>query len=582
MKTIFKHLKGFFIENKKRYIIALTGLLLENLLILIPPYLMGLLIDDIFKNTLTNSRLLQLSSVFFAVILISYLISAVWGYQLFGGSSLLAKSLRKRLMDHFLKMRAVFYEKFSTGDLMARATNDLDAISEMAGFGVMTMLDSTVFLGAIIFVMFWSVSWKLTFASLLPIPFLGYFLKKLGDKVNVRYKASQDAFSSMNDDVLESVEGVRVIRAYVQEERMQSKFGIQTEDALQKNIAVAKINATFQPLITVFLGISYMIAFGYGAILVSSDALSLGQLVAFQVYLGMIVWPVQSIGELMNIVQQGSASLERVMEVLEAGDQMEKEGHRELESEPSLTFSDFSFQYPSSSNENLHKVNLEIQKGQTIGIVGKTGSGKTTFVRQLLRQYPLGEGQLIISGHNVLEIEPEILKKTVGYVPQDYILFSGTIRENISFGKPHATEEEIKEAVKLAHFTEDLKRMPEGLDTLIGEKGVAISGGQKQRISIARALLKNPEILILDDTLSAVDAETEKSIIDNIRTVRKGKTTFITTHRLSAIYHADWIIVLENGKITEEGTHRQLLEEPSSWYRAQYERQQLKEEGGSL
>src|SRR5699024_2894542 len=235
MKSIITYLKSFFIEIKKRYIIALSGLLIENLLVLSPPYLIGVIIDEIFKGTLTRERLIQLSTFFFGVIVLSYLISSVWGYQLFGGSSLLAKSLRTRLMDHFLKMRAVFYEKFSTGDLMARATNDLDAISEMAGYGVMTMLHSTVFLGAIVSVLFLSVSWKLTLASLLPIPLLGYLLKKLGDKVNVRYKASQDAFSSMNDDVLESVEGVRVIRAYVQEERMDSKFGTQTEDALQKN-----------------------------------------------------------------------------------------------------------------------------------------------------------------------------------------------------------------------------------------------------------------------------------------------------------------------------------------------------------
>ena len=578
MKSIYTNLKPFFVENKKRYIIALIGLIIETSFVLLPPYLIGILIDAIYTGTLTKSGLYSLIGLFFGVIVLAYGISYIWGYLLFGGSRLLAKSLRTQLMNHFLMMRSVFYEKFTTGDLMARATNDLDAISEMAGYGIMVMLDSTVFLGAIMAIMFVSVSWKLASVSLLPIIPLAYLLKVLGDKVNVKYKASQDAFGSINDDVLESVEGVRVIRAYVQEENMQHSFEAQTEDVYQKNIRVAELNSTFQPLITILLGVSYVLAFGYGALLVSQGQLSLGKLIAFQVYLGMVVWPVQSIGELMNLVQQGSASLDRVMEVLNETDEMEEEGEEVLQGDPTLRFLDFTFQYPSSNQLNLDHVSLSVKQGQTIGIVGKTGSGKTTLVRQFLRQYPLGTGDLIVTNHHVREYKRDELNKKIGYVPQDYILFSRSIRENIAFGKTDATDAEIMEAVRLAHFEEDLKRMPEGLETLIGEKGVAISGGQKQRISIARAMLKNPDILILDDTLSAVDSETEKNIIENIQRVRKDKTTFITTHRLSAIHHADWIIVMEDGKITEEGTHAQLLKKDNSWYRAQYDRQQLKEE----
>lgn len=579
MQAIIKSLKPFIIENKKRYIIALVGLMIENLMILIPPYLLGLTIDGIYKGTLTRTSLYQVTGIFLVVIIASYIISVIWGYQLFGGSRLLAKKLRTQLMDHFLSMRSFYYEKFTTGDLMARATNDLDAISEMAGFGVMILLDSTVYLGAIIGMMFISVSWQLTLASLIPIPFLGYVLKKLGDKLNIRYKASQDAFSSINDDVLEGVEGIRVTRAYVQEERLQTKFETQTEDVLQKNIAVSKLNSTFQPLITVLLGFSYVIAFGYGAVLVANGDLTLGELISFHVYLGMIVWPVQSIGELMNMGQQGSASLERVMEVLNTNDEMEEDGVEEISSNGSIQFSDFTFKYPTSDEVNLDHLSLNIQPGMTVGVVGKTGSGKTTLIRQLLRQYPLGIGQLQIDEDSILVIDNKDLNAFIGYVPQDNILFSRSIRDNIKFGNQYATEEEVMDAVELAHFTKDLQRMPEGLDTMIGEKGVAISGGQKQRISIARAMLKNPEILILDDTLSAVDADTEKNIIENIQQNRDGKTTFITTHRLSAIHHADWIIVLDNGKIVEEGTHATLLENKEGWYRAQYVRQQLNEEG---
>ncbi|WP_027109161.1 ABC transporter ATP-binding protein [Lacticigenium naphthae] len=578
MLTVFKDLKPFFKENKKRYTLAILGMLSDNLLILVPPYILGLVIDAIYQQTLTIEQLIRYSIVFFVVVSLSYVIGAMWIFQLFGGSNLLTRDLRRQLMNHFSKMRAIFYEKFRTGDLMARATNDLRAVSEMAGFGVMVFMDSTLFLGSIILVMFFTVSWKLTLVSLLPLPLLGWILKILGDKVNKRFKASQDAFADINDEVLEAVEGVRVIRAYVQEQSKQEQFEERTEDVLAKNIAVTKINSTFQPIITILLGVSYFIAFGYGAMLVSSNALSIGELISFQVYLGMVVWPVQSIGELINLVEQGSASLERVNEVLDASDDMEEYGTQKITSQPSVQFDNVSFKYPQSPDYNLKNVSLTVPAGMTVGIVGKTGSGKTTLIKQLLRLYPLGEGKILLEGKNIKEYSLDEIHSKIGYVPQEYILFSRSVRDNISFGVEEASEESILNAIKMANLEDDIKRMPEGLDTLVGEKGVALSGGQKQRISLARALLLNPDILLLDDTLSAVDAKTEKNIINTIQTVRREKTTFIITHRLSAIHHADWIIVLEDGKIIDEGTHASLIEDENSWYYAQFERQKLKEE----
>ncbi|MEG0749028.1 MAG: ABC transporter ATP-binding protein [Carnobacterium sp.] len=578
MFDLFKKLMPFFLEHKQRYGWAIFMMMIGNGLVLIPPFIIGKVIDGIYLNRLTSGALGKLTVGFIFSVVVSYGIEIFWGYQLFGGRNVLTRQLRKQLMKHFLNMRAVFYEKFRTGDLMARATNDLDAISEMAGYGIMITMDSTAFLSFILATMFFSVSWKLTLACILPLPLLGYLLKILGDKVHVRYKASQDAFAEINDEVLEAVEGVRVVRAYVQEESMMNEFKRKTEEVLQKNIAVAKINSMFQPLIKILLGISYVLAFGFGARLVSQGEITLGRLVSFQVYLSMLVWPIQSIGELINLLQQGNASMDRVSEVLRAGDNMGKAGTREMTANESVHFDDLVFRYPASKSINLNHVDITIPEGTTLGIVGKTGSGKTTFIRQLLLEYPSGSGNVTIGSFPIEELEQNQLYSKIGYVPQDHILFSRSIRENIAFGKLAASENEVMETIRLASFEEDLRRMPEGLDTLIGERGVALSGGQKQRISIARALLKKPAILILDDSLSAVDARTEQQIIRNIQTARKDKTTIITTHRLSSVYHAQQIIVLENGRIIEKGTHHELIEK-DGWYKEQFLRQRLKEEG---
>lgn len=513
MKELFKQLWPFFKSHKKRYGWGIFAMLFSNGAVLIPPYIIGNVIDQIYSNTLTTEKLLLQLGLFFLSIVVTYGTEVFWGYLFFGGRNLLAKELRERLMKHYLRMRAAFYEKYRTGDLMARSTNDLDAISEMAGYGIMVTMDSTVFLGFILTMMFVSVSWKLTLWSMLTMPIMGYLLKVLGDKVNKRYLASQTAFADINDDVLEGVEGVRVVRAYVQEDAMAKRFADKTEDVLQKNIAVAQINALFSPITKILLGISYVIAFGYGAVLVSNGELSLGKLISFQVYLGMLVWPVQAVGELINLVQQGSASMKRVAEVLEASDDMDEEGSKTDLEGHDIEYSEVTFKYPSSESANLTSVVAKITRGKTLGIVGKTGSGKTTFIRQLLRQYPVGDGAIKVGSEAIHELKSDVLRPMIGYVPQDYTLFSRSIRENIKFGKADATDEEIMEAVRLANFEEDLARMPEGLDTLIGERGVAISGGQKQRVSIARALIKNPEFLILDDSLSAVDAKTEQKLL---------------------------------------------------------------------
>jgi ATP-binding cassette subfamily B protein len=476
-----------------------------------------------------------------------------------------------------------FYEKNRTGDLMARATNDLKAISITAGFGILTLVDSSVWMLTLLLTMGIFISWKLTLAAIIPLPLMAILVKIYGKRIHTRFMDAQDAFGELNDRVLESIAGVRVIRAYVQEKADNHRFHQLTEDVYHKNIKVAKIDALFDPTIKVLVGISYLIGLGYGAYLVFHQTITLGNLVSFNVYLGMLIWPMFAIGELINVMQRGNASLDRVNETLsykeEVNNPLEPVAITEADR---IEYQKVTFRYPSSKNDNLQNIEVRLQQGQTLGIVGKTGSGKTTFIKQLLRQYPLGKGEISISGVSLEEQTLNQVRKWIGYVPQDHVLFSRSVRDNILFGRQDASDEDLETAIDLSAFRRDLDMLPEGLATLVGEKGVALSGGQKQRISIARALIKNPEILIFDDSLSAVDAKTEKQIIDNIRNVRNDKTTIITTHRMSAVQHADHIIVLDEGRIIEEGTHEQLIE-LDGWYKEQFIRQQIagKEEGVS-
>ncbi|MBK3496954.1 ABC transporter ATP-binding protein [Viridibacillus sp. YIM B01967] len=574
LDVLFK-LKWFFKENWKRYAIAVALLIVANVLEVTPPWIIGQSIDAIHSGTLTNQSLVTYIVAMLVLMVMAYVVNYVWQYQLFGGANVIERKLRSKLMTKFLKMSPPFYERNRTGDLMARSTNDLRAVSETAGFGIMTLVDSTLYLLTILLTMGFLVSWKLTLAAVLPLPILAIIMQVLGKKIHERYMKAQDVFGEMNDSVLEAVEGVRVVRAYVQERATEKQFSDMTEDVYEKNMHVEKIDALFTPITKILTGLSYMIGLGFGAYLVSRQEMTLGELVTFNVYLGMIVWPMFAIGELINVMQRGNASLDRVQETLdEKEDVVDPHAPTIIQNPESIVFKDVTFQYPQSSSINLSNLEVALKKGQTLGIVGKTGSGKTTIVKQLLREYPNGQGDLMVSNSPIHDQTKEQVRNWIGYVPQDHVLFSRTVKENILFGKSDATDAELQESIRLANFERDLEMLPLGLQTLVGEKGVSLSGGQKQRISIARALIRDPEILILDDSLSAVDAKTEATIIQNIQTARSDKTTIIVTHRLSAIQHADWIIVLEDGRIVEEGTHGALLAE-EGWYKEQHDRQQV-------
>jgi ATP-binding cassette subfamily B protein len=574
---VFKDLWWFFKKEKVSYGLGIVVLALVSLLTLTPPLIVGIIVDHIVDVTLTTNILLMWVGVLLLIGILTYGLRFVWRILIFGASIRLARLLRNRLYEHFTNMSQRFYQRHRTGDLMAHATNDIRAVQMTAGQGVLTLVDSLTMGGFVIITMAATINWKLTLICLIPMPFMAYLTSYYGTLLHKRFHLAQSAFSQLNDTVQESVTGVRVAKTFGQEEDEINRFKDKSNEVVEKNVAVAKIDALFDPTISLIVGISYFLAVVFGARFVIAEEMTIGQLTSFTLYLGLLIWPMLAFGWLFNIVERGRASYDRISSLLaEKQDITDDFAKSDNKATGDIDVSLQKFSYPGSDDYALQDIEFTLKQGQTLGIVGKTGSGKSTIIRLLQREFDIEHGFITIGGNRLEEYKLDDLKASFGNVPQDHFLFSATIADNVAFAKPSASIKEIMNSCKLASIHDDIIGFKDGYETVVGERGVTLSGGQKQRIAISRAILPDPNVLILDDSLSAVDAKTEEQILESLRINRAGKTTIITAHRLSAIKHANLIIVLDEGRIIQRGDHSTLMKE-DGWYRRMYEHQQLEE-----
>lgn len=575
--SIIQKLWWFFKLEKRRYLVGIVALILVSVLNLIPPMVMGRVIDAITSGRLTQDELLLYLFYLLLAAFGMYYLRYVWRMYILGTSYRLGQIMRSRLFEHFTRMSPAFYQNYRTGDLMAHATNDINALTRLAGGGVMSAVDASITALVTLLTMLFSISWQMTLVAIIPLPFMAYATSRLGRKTHKAFGESQAAFSELNNKVQESVAGIKVTKSFGYQSDELASFQEVNDLTFQKNLQTMKYDSLFDPMVLLFVGSSYALTLLVGAFMVQAGQVTVGNLVTFISYLDMLVWPLMAIGFLFNITQRGKVSYQRIESLLSQESPVkDPESPLDEIENGRLDYAIESFAF--EDEETLKDIHFSLEKGQTLGLVGQTGSGKTALIKLLLREHDVNQGAIYLNGHDIRAYRLADLRSLMGYVPQDQFLFASSILDNIRFGNPDLPFSAVEEATKLAQVYQDIQAMPQGFDTVIGEKGVSLSGGQKQRLAMSRAMILNPDILILDDSLSAVDAKTEFAIIDNLKETRKDKTTIITAHRLSAVVHADLILVMQNGQIIERGTHEDLLA-LDGWYAQTYQSQQLEMKG---
>jgi len=545
---------------------------------LIIPWLLGDFTDRLQSKNINMRGILIYASIIILIAIFTAFFRYLWRLYIVGTSQLLEKQVRENFYRHLLKLSTNYFNEQKTGDLMAHATNDIKAVRQAMGPGIVMFFDALFLTVATISILIIQIDIRLTLIALIPLPFLAILSTYFSKSIHEKFTAVQEAFSNLTDKVQENFSGIRVIKAFTQEDMEIEKFASANKLNYDKNIDLIKTWGLFHPMVQFITSLSFLIVIWYGGTLTIKGIISLGDFVAFNSYLGLLTWPMMAVGFVINLMQRGTASLKRLNKIFsEEPELYDKDVIKDVEIKGSIKFNNLSFRYNKEEELVLSNINLEIQQGQTVAFLGKTGSGKTTLINLLLRLFNVNDGELFIDGYDINKVSIKKLRAEIGIVPQDNFLFSSTIGENISFFDPdNISDEEIKKAAKVTEVYDNIMEFPNKFDTILGERGVTLSGGQKQRISMARAIIKKPKMLILDDSFSAVDTHTEEKILNNLKPIMEDRTVILVSHRISTIKNADMIYVLENGKILERGTHDMLVEN-DKLYNDIYQKQQLEE-----
>lgn len=574
LKRIFSYLKKY-----RRYLYAGgIAILLTNAFSMLTPWLIKDAIESLEAGRATSQSLLIHSAAIVGAASLGGFFMFFLRRTIIWASRIIEFDLKNELVAQLFKLPKSFYNTTRTGDIISRLSNDIEAIRMMIGPGVMHF-SNTIVAGSIAIAVMATLSPKLTLVALLPFPILAFTFKKVAALVYALSYKIQVHFSAMSAFVQENISGVRVVKAYNQERSQEAEFDDLNKDYIGLNLKLARLQGLFQPVVALEVGIILTIVLYFGGRLVISESLTLGVLVAFMLYLMMLVWPVMAIGWTVTLYQRGMASLKRIQSILEIvpeiKDTPRAKKHESIE--PEIVLDNVTFRYPGTDRVVLDNVNIKIPSGKTTAFVGRTGSGKSTIIELMVRTYQVEDNKILIGGHDINSIKLTQLRKLIGYVPQESFLFSDSIYENISFGLPEVDREAAERAALLAQLSPDVEDFPDRYETVVGERGVTLSGGQKQRTALARAIARNPKILILDDAFSAVDTATEELILDDIDDVMKSRTTILVSHRISTVRRADLIYVIDDGQVIDRGTHAHLLEK-CELYADIVNRQELEEQ----
>ena len=576
MKSL-KYIKDLIFQNRYRYAVGILCLIAVDILQLILPKLLGIITDRLKDGSLTQPLLVNYALIIAGIAVGIASLRFFWRYLIMGISRIVDRELRNRFYLQLQRLDAHYYNNHKTGDLMAHATNDIGNITMAVGQGVAVAVDSALIPIVAVSLMINTGGILLTLTSFIPLVILGFLMVLFLRLMPERVQKMQESFSNLTEVARENFSGIRVVKSFVQENQEIAKFEKANSHNRNMNMKFARLMSMMFPTVMSVSALSFAIALWFGGVLVIEGRITLGDFVAFNSYLGMLIWPIAALGWMASMFQRGSVSLQRVNAILEE-EPVVREPERPArirEISGKIRFTGLSFTYPGSDRPALKNISFTVEAGKTLAIVGRTGSGKSTLINLIPKLFESPAGSIFVDDVDINSIPLGLLRGSLGFVPQDTFLFSTTLKENISFFLDKS-EAEIIEAARTAKIYENILEFPEGMNTVVGERGITLSGGQKQRIAIARAILRSPAVLILDDCLSAVDANTEEEILKGLKQVMRQRTSIIVSHRISAIMDADEIIVLEEGKIAERGTHKELLEMQGIYF-SLYQKQLLSE-----